>query len=344
MKLSIIVPVYNAEKYISRCLESLLCQDISVDQYEIVIIDDGSTDKSCFIVKEFMGAYSNVKLYTQKNSGVGVARNKGIELALGEYIYFIDADDYLADNVLNVLLNTLTKHDLEILAFKSIATTNPHINNILDKKEGRFLECVKTGVQIIADMPYKNEVWWYFVKRSFLLATRIQFIKGRWMEDAIFTTKLFLKANRVLYFDIDAHRHMVVPNSAMTSRESVQFLRVIRDNANAAIVFKDIIDNLDKSIPFVNSCIKRLKTRQQSFVFFMMVRMLSSAITLQELKAILTKMTEVSAYPLNSFLGKEYGRKIYYILVPTFNIRHLFYISFIVGNPFLKWVTHKKIK
>lgn len=100
MKLSIIIPVYNSEKYITCCLESLLVQEMSANEYEIIIVNDGSTDSGGLIARDYTERHSNIHLFNQKNKGVGTARNKGIELAKGDYIYFIDPDDYIAINVL----------------------------------------------------------------------------------------------------------------------------------------------------------------------------------------------------------------------------------------------------
>lgn len=334
MKLSIIIPVYNSEKYISRCLDSLLNQKLSPTQYEIVVIDDGSSDKSQLIIKEYVELYSNLKLYSQQNLGVGMARNKGIDLAIGDYIYFIDSDDYIAHNVLSNLINYLEKFNLDILTFNSIGTINPNLNESLSKNNEKELESITSGIQFIANRPYKNEIWWYFIKRTFLVSSEIRFIKGRWMEDAIFTTELFLRTVRISHTNQDVHRHMITPNSAMTSKEPIHYVKVIRDNANAAVVFKSIIERINDEFLENRMCIKRLKTRQQSFVFFMMVRMLQSSISLSEIKSILVHMESSGAYPLNSFIGNDYNKLIYKILVKIFNNKNLFYLLFLSVNPF----------
>ncbi len=122
----------------------------------------------------------------------------------------------------------------------------------------------------------------------------------------------------------------------MTNKEPSHYLEVIRDNANVAEVFESIIEGIDTSGPKSNLCIKRLTTRQQSFVFFMMVRMLKSTITIKEIKSILNNLKQINAYPLNSFIGKDYNRTIYTILVKLFNFKPIFYLIFIIFNPILK--------
>src|SRR5699024_11228741 len=94
--ISIFIPVFNTGKYLSECLDSLLNQGL--ENYEIIIIDDGSTDNSAEIIEKYSNSYSNIINIYQKNNGQGSARNKGLKIAQGEYIYFMDSDDYLTKN------------------------------------------------------------------------------------------------------------------------------------------------------------------------------------------------------------------------------------------------------
>lgn len=100
MKLSIVIPVYNVEKYVNRCLLSVLNQKVSSNEYEIVIVNDGSTDSSLSIVEEMIESYNNVILVSQENAGLSAARNRGLLLAKGDYIWFVDSDDWIDDDSL----------------------------------------------------------------------------------------------------------------------------------------------------------------------------------------------------------------------------------------------------
>ena len=117
MRLSIIVPVYNVEKYLAKCLVSLLNQDIASTAYEIIVINDGSTDGSYAIAQKYAEFNTNLILLKQENKGLSATRNRGVNEAKGKYIYFVDSDDFIAPNILKTLLNTLEENDLEILAF-----------------------------------------------------------------------------------------------------------------------------------------------------------------------------------------------------------------------------------
>lgn len=336
MKLSIIIPVYNVEKYISICLESLLNQDLNKKDYEILIINDGSTDRSKEIAEDYSRIHCNVRLYNQENGGVGSARNRGLDLAKGNFLYFLDPDDYVLPNVLKTLIEFAEEKDLDILTFISKQTTSSNLTHSSPcETKSIIIDPIYRGQDYIANYNYRNEVWWYIIKREFIKDTEIKFIEDRWMEDAILTAELFLKANKIAHLHLDAHRHLVVEGSAMTSKEPSHYLRVIDDNRNAAIVFESLIEDLIEQ-KANRKCIERLRTRQQSFVFFMMVRMLKSTMNLEQVKIVMDSISNTNAYPLQQFYGKDYKGLVYFILVKLFNNTPVFYSLFRGFNPLSK--------
>lgn len=114
MFLSFIIPVYNAEEFLKECLDSILHQDLSYDEYEIICINDGSTDGSFDILNEYDKAYDNIRVINQDNSGVSAARNIGINTASGEYLWFVDADDFIGRNILNMLKAFLNNSQIDV--------------------------------------------------------------------------------------------------------------------------------------------------------------------------------------------------------------------------------------
>lgn len=115
MFLSFIVPVYNAEQYLAECLQSLLEQDIPKEDYEILCVNDGSKDNSLKILREFEGRYANVVVIDKQNSGVATARNIGLDAAQGEYVWFVDADDFLKANMLSALRGKALETNCDLL-------------------------------------------------------------------------------------------------------------------------------------------------------------------------------------------------------------------------------------
>ena len=100
VKLSIIIPVYNTEEYLPRCLNSCLEQDLLANEYEIIAINDGSSDNSLQILNAYALKYPNIRVINQENRGLGATRNRGLNLAIGEYIWFVDSDDWVLENCL----------------------------------------------------------------------------------------------------------------------------------------------------------------------------------------------------------------------------------------------------
>jgi glycosyltransferase involved in cell wall biosynthesis len=112
-KVSIIIPVYNCEKYISRCLDSIINQ--TYDNLEVIVINDGSTDNTLGMLKNYSKKYPYIKVYTQKNSGVSSARNNGIKKATGYYIQFTDADDYLSSDMIELMVKSSVENESDLV-------------------------------------------------------------------------------------------------------------------------------------------------------------------------------------------------------------------------------------
>ncbi|QDO93534.1 glycosyltransferase [Formosa sediminum] len=338
MKLSIIIPVYNAENFVGQCLESILNQNIDPSEFEIIAVDDGSIDGSVSVLQTYEKNNDNILVVLQKNQGVGAARNKGMELAKGKYLYFLDSDDYLASNVLLPILEYAQTNNLQIVTFQSITTKKRNLYT--SSLAGKHTTKVQSGPNYIGAIGYRNEVWWYIVERNFVKELGLKFILGRWMEDAIFTTQLFLAAQRMSKLQIDAHRYVTVKNSVMTNKKPEHYIKVICDLSHAAEVFNDFIYRVKETETGHKHdlCKKRLEERQQSLVFFMMIRMLKSRISFKEVKTIINHLNIIGAYPLTNF-GRVENRELSYgVLKHLFNIKCLYYKIFICCNPILKHI------
>ncbi len=338
MKLSIIIPVYNVEKYIARCLNSILDQDVDSKDYEVIVINDGSSDNSESILNKYAQTYFNFRVFTQKNKGVGNARNKGIELANGKYIYFLDSDDYLANNVLKDILFYVEKYNLDVLTFKSIKTSVLDLNESNTDNIRDFSLSVRNGMEYLSHCHFEGETcWWYVINKKHLDELGIKFVEGKWLEDVIFTVTLLLDSKRVAHLPIDAHRYVKREGSIMTTQANRKKLIMIDAMKSAVLGYETIINRLIFSKKKVSKkLIHRLKFRQQTFAFFMMARMLKSTMQLSEIKKIMGELAKTRAYPLNSFLDKDYNKFIYKILVKAFNYKQLFFLIFRSINPFFR--------
>ena len=117
IKLSIIVPIYGVEQYLCKCVDSLLAQDLPASDYEIILVDDESPDACPQICDEYAKEHANIRVIHQTNAGLSAARNAGLKVAKGEYVCFVDSDDYWEENVLGGLMEQVERDNLDVLRF-----------------------------------------------------------------------------------------------------------------------------------------------------------------------------------------------------------------------------------
>lgn len=197
-KISIIVPIYNVEKYLRDCIESIINQ--TYKEIEILLINDGSTDSSLEICEEYAKKNDKIKIINKKNGGLSDARNVGLEHATGKYIMFVDSDDFLALNCCEVLYNAINGTEFEFIT-ANYAFTN---NDGIPWKKPMFSEKFENSILNIDD--YKKSfylmnstVWNKIFKKEFIDSNNLRFEIGLLAEDAVFTTLAFLKAKKTYY-------------------------------------------------------------------------------------------------------------------------------------------------
>ena len=200
MKYSVIIPVYNVEKYIDRCLKSIISQNY--DDLEIIVIDNGSTDSSGSICDTYASEYSNISVYHIENHGVGSARNFGLSKARGEFIYFVDSDDYLVGNLFAEFEDKLV-HDLDLLVFSYYNSFEQEMTERNRTKKslpysGSYDKYSFTKIfkdLFLSDMLYT--VWNKFYRRAFLIENNISFEKYELGEDVRFNLNVYRNVTKV---------------------------------------------------------------------------------------------------------------------------------------------------
>ena len=201
MKLSIIVPVYNVASYLSKCLDSLLAQDLPQNEYEIIVVNDGSTDNSGNIAQQYADKYANITLINQANQGLSGARNTGIKQAKGDYIQFVDSDDYLEANVLGELMEQVKKDELDVLRF-NYENVNENGDVINPNKDPKYF--VDFSNEVVDGLTFLNNklgpacyAVQFIIKKNLLIDNNIIFKSGIYFEDTEWTPRMLLKAGRV---------------------------------------------------------------------------------------------------------------------------------------------------
>ena len=212
MKVSIIIPIYNCEKYLPECLDSVLEQ--TLQEIEVVCINDGSKDSSEIILKDYAGKDKRIKIIcNETNKGLSYSRNKGMDVAKGEYLIFLDSDDmFMTNSALLELYNKAETEKADLIFFDSEMCMENE--EILDGERKRFCskvqnEEIMSGIEYFLLMQRENNirvpVWLQFWNRSFLEATKIKFLDGALHEDYLFTYMALIKTPRVLNYNKTFH-------------------------------------------------------------------------------------------------------------------------------------------
>lgn len=233
--LSYIIPVYNTEHYVARCLCSIVNQQLWPDDYEILVVDDGSTDGSRGVITAFAQEHRQVRLLTQANAGVSAARNLALQQARGRYVMFIDSDDRLGDDVVHRLVQRAVDEDLDVLSF----------NYSCEDGDGRLLPhtrddnysatAVTTGYEFLHDHSMTPYVWRFLVRRSYL-------IQGGWRfdtslivcEDGALISRFLLNAKRMAHDATIAYCYVSRSDSAMHNTDREHLRRRIYSQVDAA--------------------------------------------------------------------------------------------------------------
>lgn len=203
MDLSIIVPVYNVEKYVRPCMKSIFKQGLDDSRFEVIIVNDGSTDRSMEMIADIIQQHNNITVINQENQGLSVARNNGIAAAKGEYLLMPDSDDLLIENSLKPLLQKAleTKADLAVADF--LQMSNDEIdaltNSPLQKNEDCYI-VEKTGEQLFMENvdPHQPYVWRILFRKEFIIQHQLKFYPGIHVQDKPFFFESYLKAEKCL--------------------------------------------------------------------------------------------------------------------------------------------------
>lgn len=244
-KLSIIVPIYNIEVYLPSCLDSILEQDYQ--DYELLLINDGSTDKSGEIADDYASKDNRIKVYHQINAGVSAARNLGIEKAKGEWICFVDGDDELYPNSLTAVLTETDKCEIEMIIAQSFIYERGQIKNEKYKFDQSFLNRTFDGYKLIIEKSYKRgSVWGCIFKSDFLKMNQLNFPLGLKIgEDSIFISIVHLYVQHISF--IDQTFYLVNERQGSTSRSwSFEKVYKMKDNIQFISNYIEKNPNLNK--------------------------------------------------------------------------------------------------
>ena len=261
--LSIVIPVYNVEKYLRKCIDSAITPDKLGQEYEIVVVNDGSTDSSPEIIKEYVSAYpGSIRMISTENFGLGHARNVGIRNSGGEYLFFMDSDDYLVPGAVYELLS-MAESGCDVCIFDASSVRED--GSVLEYKKGFHTE----GALSLSDCPELlleiPNVWNKLFKRRLFEDKEIFFPDHAWFEDIRTVLKLYAAADRMEYRALDLYRYVQHSNTITRSRNPGRNIEMIeamddiigffRDEGKYE-EFKDILEYLAFHSQFLTSPVR----------------------------------------------------------------------------------------
>lgn len=195
MKISIIIPVYNVERYLEKCLDSVINQ--SYLDLEIILVNDGATDNSKSICESYLVKDSRIQLINKRNGGLSDARNAGLKVATGAYVWFVDSDDWIAENAISILVEAIQLNNCEVIGFSFF----DYFEDTHQYSEVRYSQQINktTGRDFINQCTFfYTGAWSYIYKKSFLDATSITFKLGQLHEDDYFNLSCFGRIKEIV--------------------------------------------------------------------------------------------------------------------------------------------------
>lgn len=309
VKYSIIVPAYNVANYIERALRSVLIQKVT--NYECIIVNDGSTDNTLEIAKSLIGNDKRFRIVTQENKGLSGARNTGIKNAIGEYLVFLDADDYLTEDALSIMEQEIrTQADITLFNFCVFDDESNKTREIsfqgkytLDDKYRILEECMYTNVFWFA-------VWEVVVKRSFLEKNNLWFCDGIIHEDELWTMKCLSLSEKVGCVKKPIYCYQIGRPGALTEATSIKELQGL---------FKVVkeLQKFESELKAHNPKMAEIVAIRSSQLFYKIIQRMYMYQTAEEYRAFerdihnnLYILRKVKKYNIIYFLCKLFGVKL----------------------------------
>lgn len=300
-KYSIIIPIYNAEKYLNKCLDSVVNQTYT--NYEVIIVNDGSTDNSLSIIKEYTKD-KRFKVYSKKNDGVSDARNYGLKYVTGDYICFLNSDDFLDKDLLLKLSEIKNKHD--IIKYKINITDE---DGKIIRKEKNNIKTGKTSIEELKELEFFEEPVAFAFRKDFFINNNFKYEKGKLYEDYGLTPLCYAKAKSIYILDYYAYNYVQRKGSIIHSTNGIKRMEDILYH------YKKLIDILDNDKKISNQKKKTIKTALADRLFYNL-----KYVPINKLDEYIEKIKETNAIEyasedkLKKMLLKKYP-KIYCLLI-----------------------------
>ncbi len=293
MRLSIIIAMYNAEAYIEKCLLSAINHNISSEDYEIIVVDDGSSDSSNQLVTRFIKKNSdiNIRLLSKKNGGQGSARNMALNIALGKYILFLDSDDWIESNNLIKVLFKAESLELDILSF-GFNKIDENGKLLKSEKFYKISNKIVSGIQFMYENTLSGAMCLYLYSNELIRKHQLRFIEGIFHEDEEYIVQAFSHAERVMHCDITLYNYFIRTNSTMHKKDISHRIKLLED---IILIIKRFLEkkNLSK-----NRYLKKaLSKKNNQLSVSLLLRLINGQYPKYVVDHVLTELRGMGLYP-----------------------------------------------
>ncbi|MBR6409259.1 MAG: glycosyltransferase [Alphaproteobacteria bacterium] len=253
-KISVIVPIYNREETISRCLESIILQKLS--DIEIICVNDGSTDKTETVLEEFAKKDKRVKVIKQANQGPSIARNNGMKAAIGEYIGFVDCDDYIEPDFYEKLYQAAKEEDADVALASILYDAKKKKYFLLDYKKRKIATTISSIFKLIG-LPQTPYVWNKIYLRKFLIDNQLYFKEHFYYEDIVFSTQMASLCRKAIYVPGTKYHYTYNENSVVATVEEKPEIK--QNRYDAFSFYNSFVRKKGLKVPYKYQYEKRVK-------------------------------------------------------------------------------------
>ena len=295
MKLSIIVPLYNSAKWLDKCLTSLVQQDIPDSEYEVICVNDGSPDNSEEIALSYAQKYKQIKVFSQENKGASGARNTGLRNAVGQYVTFVDPDDYVEPNGYGRLIRQMEDENLDMLRFNYQMVDEQY--NVVEKP--RSAQLIDYSSEIMEGNRFLGQrlglacfIWTFIYRTSLLKDNDIWFCEGDYYDDTPWTPRVCRAASRVNSIDVVQYYYLQREGSLVKSSDP----KSIKKKMDGRFL---LIDLLQEQMRSVND--KDAMNWYQGMMAHVVLSALTSVATndYENVNAVVNKLKDLKVFPLS---------------------------------------------
>lgn len=321
MKLSIIIALYNTERYIEKCIRSIYKNsNLSQECFEVIVINDGSTDNSPYIVKKLQKEFLNIRLINKKNGGQSTARNIGFALANGDYIFCLDSDDSINAEKIEEMLELCIGLKLDMLSFNFQRISES--GKLLPKGKNGYIEerNILTGGEFLNKFTISGAMCRYFYRTEVLRKNGLKLIEGIYHEDEEFVIQFLSYSNRVKHVSIVFYNYLIRGDSTVNNRNVSHRLKLLSDMFIIIQSFDNRLRGIEENTLVYFGILKK----KEQLLVSIFLRMKKDKISRNEVYKMIDLMKQENFYPIK-LIKSNYKFKSFAILLNNSFFIRIFY-------------------